>query len=49
MAVDASKSKVMESLEYEHISLAEQLDQGLMELDVFYVADEAGFLIRATN
>ena len=35
--------EVMESLEYEHIPLAEQLDLGIrkLELDVFYVADEA--------
>jgi hypothetical protein len=34
--------EVMESLEYEHIPLAEQLDLGIrkLELDVFYVADE---------
>ena len=39
--------KVMENLEYEHISLAEQLDLGIrkLELDVFYVADEARFLV----
>ena len=39
--------EVMESLEYEHISLAEQLDLGIrkLELDVFYVADEARFLV----
>ena len=39
--------EVMESLEYEHIPLAEQLDLGIrkLELDVFYVADEARFLV----
>ena len=39
--------KVMESLEYEHIPLAEQLDLGIrkLELDVFYVAREDSFLV----
>ena len=39
--------EVMESLEYEHIPLAEQLDLGIrkLELDVFYVADEARFQV----
>ena len=39
--------KVMESLEYEHVPLAEQLDLGIrkLELDVFYVADEEQFLV----
>jgi hypothetical protein len=39
--------KVMESLEYEHAPLAEQLDLGIrkLELDVFYVADEDRFLV----
>jgi hypothetical protein len=39
--------EVMESLEYEHIPLAEQLDLGIrkLELDVFYVADEDKFLV----
>ena len=39
--------KVMESLEYEHASLAEQLDLGIrkLELDVFYVADEDQFTV----
>ena len=39
--------KIMESLEYEHGPLAEQLDLGIrkLELDVFYVADEAHFLV----
>jgi hypothetical protein len=37
----------MESLEYEHIPLAEQLDLGIrkLELDVFYVAREDSFLV----
>ena len=40
-------TEVMESLEYEHIPLAKQLDLGIrkLELDVFYVADEARFLV----
>ena len=40
-------SEVMESLEYEHIPLAKQLDLGIrkLELDVFYVADDARFLV----
>jgi hypothetical protein len=39
--------EVMESLEYEHIPLAEQLDLGIrkLELDVFYVAREDSFLV----
>ena len=39
--------EVMESLEYEHIPLAEQLDLGIrkLELDVFYVADEGQFTV----
>jgi hypothetical protein len=39
--------KVMESLEYEHAPLAEQLDLGIrkLELDVFYVAYEDRFLV----
>ena len=39
--------EVMESLEYEHIPLAEQLDLGIrkLELDVFYVADAASFQV----
>ena len=39
--------EVMESLEYEHIPLSEQLDLGIrkLELDVFYVADEDKFLV----
>ena len=39
--------KVMESLEYEHVPLAKQLDLGIrkLELDVFYVADEEQFLV----
>ena len=39
--------EVMESLEYEHVPLAEQLDLGIrkLELDVFYVADEDKFLV----
>ena len=39
--------EVMESLEYEHIPLAEQLDLGIrkLELDVFYIADEARFQV----
>ncbi len=39
--------EVMESLDYEHIPLAEQLDLGIrkLELDVFYVADEARFQV----
>ena len=39
--------ELMESLEYEHIPLAEQLDLGIrkLELDVFYVADEDKFLV----
>jgi len=40
-------TEVMESLEYEHIPLAKQLDLGIrkLELDVFYVADDARFLV----
>ena len=39
--------KVMESLEYEHVRLAEQLDLGIrkIELDVFYVAYEDQFVV----
>ena len=39
--------EVMESLEYEHVPLAEQLDLGIrkLELDIFYVADEDKFLV----
>lgn len=39
--------KVLESIEYEHAPLAEQLDLGIrkLELDVFYVADEDQFLV----
>ena len=39
--------EVMESLEYEHIPLADQLDLGIrkLELDVFYLADEDKFLV----
>ena len=39
--------KVVESLEYEHAPLAEQLDLGIrkLELDVFYVAYEDQFLV----
>ena len=39
--------EVIESLEYEHIPLAEQLDLGIrkLELDVFYVADAASFQV----
>jgi len=39
--------KVLESLEYEHVPLAEQLDLGIrkIELDVFYVAYEDQFLV----
>ena len=39
--------ELMESLEYEHIPLAEQLDLGIrkLELDVFYVSDEDKFLV----
>jgi hypothetical protein len=39
--------KVMESLEYEHVPLAEQLDLGIrkIELDVFYVAYEDQFVV----
>jgi hypothetical protein len=39
--------KVMESLEYEHAPLADQLDLGIrkLELDVFYVAYEDQFLV----
>jgi hypothetical protein len=39
--------EVMESLEYEHIPLAEQLDLGIrkLELDVFYVSKEEQFLV----
>jgi len=39
--------EVIESLEYEHIPLAEQLDLGIrkLELDVFFVADEARFQV----
>ena len=39
--------KVVEALEYEHVTLAEQLDLGVrkLELDVFYVADENQFLV----
>ncbi len=39
--------EVIESLEYEHIPLAEQLDLGIrkLELDVFYIADEARFQV----
>ena len=39
--------KVVEALEYEHVTLAEQLDLGMrkLELDVFYVADENQFLV----
>ena len=38
---------LMESLEYEHIPLAEQLDLGIrkLELDVFYVSKEEQFLV----
>ena len=41
------KPKVVEALEYEHVTLAEQLDLGMrkLELDVFYVADENQFLV----
>ena len=39
--------EVMESLEYEHIPLVDQLDLGIrkLELDVFYLADEDKFLV----
>ena len=39
--------KVVEALEYEHVTLAEQLDLGMrkLELDVFYVSDENQFLV----
>jgi hypothetical protein len=39
--------KVVEALEYEHVTLAEQLDLGMrkLELDVFYVPDENQFLV----
>ena len=39
--------EVMESLEYEHKPLAEQLDLGIrkLELDIFYLADEDKFLV----
>ena len=38
---------LLESLEYNHIPLAEQLDLGIrkLEIDVFYVADEYQFLV----
>jgi hypothetical protein len=38
---------LVESLEYEHIPLAEQLDLGIrkLELDVFYVSEEEKFLV----
>jgi hypothetical protein len=39
--------EIVESLEYEHRPIAEQLDLGMrkLELDVFYVADENQFLV----
>ena len=38
---------LLESLEYEHIPLGDQLDLGIrkLELDVFYLADEERFLV----
>lgn len=38
---------LVESLEYQHVPLAQQLDLGIrkLELDVFYVADENQFLV----